>query len=275
MICLDRTVAGEDRTFHVYTKAEADEQGIDYLDWRLARKGRWAISDDEYVFECLKVQKYPKPERNRIAFFFTFSCARKWLTRKRDTAEVVGSPELVIEEYLEKGAFYMSSPQDWIEQELRTTRAKRAISMYATLFVSRDGHLTDQEWDLIGQAYRPNETNPRATAKSLFKKEQVQDMASSKVAQLLQNNGVTRQSVVENMERLREQAMAAESFNTAYRVLEKQMEMLGMEEDLAALVPDEDQDQMEDAEYELLEEMEDELDDEEAPDAEETAVAPD
>lgn len=265
MICLDRTVAGESRTFHVYTESEAESEGIDFLDWRLAREGTWAQSDDGYVFECLKVQKYPEQGRDRIAFFFTFSCARKWLTRKKSTATIVGSPELIVEDYLDEGAYYMTSPQPWIDQEVRKTRAKRAISMYATLFIACEGRLSQAEWELIGNAYRPKEKIPEATAKMFFKNPKVQDMASNKIAKLLNSNGVTRQSVVENMERLREKATDEGSFNTAYRVLEKQMEMLGMEDDLAALVPQNSQ--MEDAEYQLLEDMEEGLDEDGPPDA--------
>jgi hypothetical protein len=275
MLSLDRTVAGESRTFYVYTKDEADDQQIDYIDWRYAREGLWALTDDGDVGECLKVQKYPRENRDRVAYFMTFSFCRKWLTRKKSDASIVGNPELEAQEFLEKGAYYMSSPKSWIEAEVDKTRTKRAISLYATLFIAQDGHLTDSDWNLIGQAYRPFVENPRATVKRLFKKDMIQDMASNKVANLLENAGVTRKSVVENMEKLRQKATADGSFNTAYRVLEKQMEMLGMDEDLAAILPeggDGASQGLEDADYEVLEGIEDTLDEEDG--REEKAAQP-
>lgn len=260
---LDRTVAGIDRIFHVYTREEALEEGISPRDWRMARTGQWVLSDDGYVFECCKVQRYPKPEKNRISFFFTFSCCRKWLTRRQDSGKVVGNPELEVAEFLEEEAYYMTSPQDWIDQELTTKRAKRAISMWATLFIANEGHLTEEEWKLIGQAYRPTQTNPSATAKSLFKKEKTRDMANAKVTELLEKAGVTRQSVVEHMEELREQAAADGKYNTAYRVLEKQLEMLGMDEDFPPARGDGAPRQIEEKEVKLLGEMEEDLDEKE------------
>lgn len=259
MHTLHRTVAGEERDFYVYTEEEASAEGIEPRPWKMmTQAGQWALSDDGYVFECCKVQRYPKPERSRVAFFLTFSCCRKWLTRNQETGEVIGDPTLEVEEFLEEEAYYMTSPEDWIDRELRTSRAKRAISMFATLFIANDGHLTDREWDLIGKAYRPNEKIPAATAKSLFKKEQTRDMANAKIAQLLNDAGVTRSSVVKNMESLRQKAEDDGSYNTAYRVLEKQMEMLGIDGDLPA-GGDGAPKQLDANETKLLTEMEDEL----------------
>jgi hypothetical protein len=259
MHTLNRTVAGEERDFYVYTQEEADDEGVQYRPWQMMTgAGQWAVSDDGYVFECCKVQKYPKPERKRIAFFLTFSCCRKWLTRHRETGEPIGNPTLEVKEFLEEEAYYMTSPEDWIDRELRTSRAQRCISMFATLFIAKDGDLTDKEWDVIGKAYRPSEKIPAASAKSLFKKQKTRDMANAKIAQLLNDAGVTRASVVQNMESLREKAESDGSYNTAYRVLEKQMEMLGIDGDLPA-GGDGAPKQLEENEVKLLTEMESEL----------------
>lgn len=41
----------------VYSKEEADEQGIEYVRWVDAEAGQWAITDDDYVFEMLGVNR--------------------------------------------------------------------------------------------------------------------------------------------------------------------------------------------------------------------------
>lgn len=260
---LDRTVAGQDRTFKVYTLEEAEEEGIPYTDWRMAREGEWCRTDDDYVGECVKVQKYPKPEKNRISFFFTFSFARKWLTRNKDDGSVVGNPHLSFEDRKEKKAYWSTSAKDWVEVELQKTRAKRALNLYATLMVANEGTLTDKEWEMIGESYRPQEEIPAATARRFFNNDRVQKVAQQKVAELFEDAGITERSVVENMEQLRKKAEEDGSYNTAYRILEKQMELLNLEEraEAAGQLPSGDGQPRDIEDAKILDEMEGDLDD--------------
>jgi hypothetical protein len=262
MIEIERRLDGDLRTHRVYTKAEADEAGIPYLDWRLAREGEWVISDDDYVCECHRVYKIVK--ERVITFQFTLTYCRKWLSRDRQTGSVKGDPELHAEDYLDVGeAFYRSSPGTWVEGELRQSRAKRAISLYATLFIATEGQLGQREWDLIAQAYRPHNDQRIAVARKFFKHELVRETAMNEVVKLLNKAGVTKESVVENLEALREQAEASGKLNTAYRILEKQMEMLRMDQYWEG-APMKDRKQLsgdvEDADYEILGGISDNLD---------------
>ena len=44
--------------YRVYTKSEADKEGIKYIDWKKAQIGQWALSDDGYVGQVIKRKTY-------------------------------------------------------------------------------------------------------------------------------------------------------------------------------------------------------------------------
>ena len=47
------------RTYTVYRRDEADEEGIRYLPWKRAEIGEYALSDDGYVAKVLNKAEYP------------------------------------------------------------------------------------------------------------------------------------------------------------------------------------------------------------------------
>ena len=46
-------------TYTIYRKEEADKKGIDYVYWKLANVGQYAVSDDNYVAKVIKRKEYP------------------------------------------------------------------------------------------------------------------------------------------------------------------------------------------------------------------------
>jgi hypothetical protein len=52
-------------TYNLYSKEEADEKGIEYVDWRdVKESGQWILSDDGYVAIAYTVKEYPD-KRNK------------------------------------------------------------------------------------------------------------------------------------------------------------------------------------------------------------------
>jgi hypothetical protein len=47
------------RTYSIYRKDEADEEGIRYLHWKKAEIGEYALSDDGYVAKVINKAEYP------------------------------------------------------------------------------------------------------------------------------------------------------------------------------------------------------------------------
>ena len=42
------------KTYEIYTKEEADKEGLQYNHWRDAGEGEWALSDDNFVSKVNK-----------------------------------------------------------------------------------------------------------------------------------------------------------------------------------------------------------------------------
>ena len=46
------------KTYEIYTKEEADKEGLEYNHWRDAREGQWALSDDGFVSKVITRKSY-------------------------------------------------------------------------------------------------------------------------------------------------------------------------------------------------------------------------
>jgi hypothetical protein len=71
------TYNGKTKHHVVYTRAEADEQGIRYKPWRKARTGEWALTDDGFVAQCLHVKVY-EDKRGSVRTLHVFPFWNQW-----------------------------------------------------------------------------------------------------------------------------------------------------------------------------------------------------
>ena len=65
------------KTYEIYTKEEADKEGLQYNHWRDAREGEWALSDDNFVSKVIKRKSYKGVDKIdnvylRFAWGYTF-----------------------------------------------------------------------------------------------------------------------------------------------------------------------------------------------------------
>ena len=65
------------KTYEIYTKKEADKEGLQYNHWKKAREGQWALSDDGFVSKVIKRKKYRTDDKIdnvylRFAWGYTF-----------------------------------------------------------------------------------------------------------------------------------------------------------------------------------------------------------
>jgi len=65
------------KTYEIYTKEEADREGLEYSHWRDAREGQWALSDDGFVSKVIKRKSYKGTNKIdnvylRFAWGYTF-----------------------------------------------------------------------------------------------------------------------------------------------------------------------------------------------------------
>tara|TARA_R100001510_G_scaffold57752_1_gene67444 strand:- start:6198 stop:6959 length:762 start_codon:yes stop_codon:yes gene_type:complete len=65
------------KTYEIYTKEEADSEGLQYSHWREANEGDWALSDDGFVSKVIKRKSYKGIDKIdnvylRFAWGYTF-----------------------------------------------------------------------------------------------------------------------------------------------------------------------------------------------------------
>lgn len=181
MFTVFRRYKGKRTAFEVLTPEEASARGIYFVPWRLVREaGQWVLTDDNWVTVCVRLsdpytEKHSaKRTRRQITVPFTRKFISKQPLRWLD---------------------YMKP--SWIHQELKTTRAKTALSMYARLLVARDGKLTPEDWKMLGLMYRPDQKIPEATFKRLLKMEETKTMVGEELARVLNELGIDHAKVIQ------------------------------------------------------------------------------
>lgn len=213
-----RSVLGKTIPFDIYTKEEADIKGIDYVPWREANCGDWAISDDDYVGLCYDRKTYTQtkvdgtPGNTSAAVYMCYGVA--WISTKR----------LSYIERRETGTFHTTSPMGWVEREARKGRTKRAVKQMAQYIVANE----PVDWDHVGQLYRPDQAVPRATAKRLFKQARIQEMVQHEVEEALQTEEIDRTGVIKLFKDAYDMAIDERQPASMVRVAENFSDMLQM-----------------------------------------------
>lgn len=185
MDIITRRIGGKAQEFKIYPQEEADAAGIEYVYWKQAQPGDWALSDDGYVGECLQAKAYTDSRRpNRARRLVTLSFGRMW---------VYPSARL---EYLPRkarGAYSYCSPKTWSEVEARKTRTKRTVHAYALMVIDGQG----VDWKKLGLIYRPDQRIPAATVRRLFKQEAIREMIDRRFRELISARGITEGDVID------------------------------------------------------------------------------
>ena len=80
MDIINRKVAGNWENYEVYTKEEADNNGLSYKHWKDANEGDYGVSDDGYVGICLKRAEYTD-KHNRKKTHVKMSYGVGWVSK--------------------------------------------------------------------------------------------------------------------------------------------------------------------------------------------------
>lgn len=185
MDVIHRWFGGGYKDFRIYSQQEADDLGIKYVYWLEAKKGDWALSDDGYVGECLKVYG-PYKQGKYLRRMMTFSFAAVW--------DNEGTVKLKYLERKATRAYSRMATGHWAESEVKSARAKRFILAYVMMFMA--GKI---DWRKLGIIYRPNEEkkDPVRRAKFMFKQEAFQRMIKQKMVEVFKDKDITEGDVVD------------------------------------------------------------------------------
>lgn len=167
-----------DVTYLIHTKREADDRDLDYVHWKKAEKGDLALSDDNYVAECVDRKKYKDAEQVIMPY------GRMWINKR---AKLLYEPHRNTEEYGQCGTL------TWEERESKTTRTKNAVALYVNMMM-QTGKI---DWYKLGEVYRPDQRHPDATVKRLFKTEKVKGMVDTKIQEYLDERDLNQGDVLD------------------------------------------------------------------------------
>lgn len=164
--------------YTVYTKEEADEQGITYKIWRDCDAGEFGISDDGYVADCIARNEY------KTGTEMQFSFGKMWANSNN---------KLLYEPRRESGNYSNVSSRAWEQIEAGKSRTQRAVEVYTRMLLSG----CPINWRQIGELYRSDQKYPHLSARRLFKQEEVKRMVDDRIDKALKERGITEGEVLD------------------------------------------------------------------------------
>ena len=182
--------------------------------WKSAKEGDWASTDDGYVAECIAKNVYTD-KSGRVKTLIKLTCGVQWST---------GTGRLLFEPNKAAGIYSMLKPRAWQEREATSKRTKNAVNAYVGQIV--EGKKVD--WNQVGKIYRPDEQNPSATVKRLFKQKVISNMVEEKLKEILSSRGVDKGYVLDNILKAISIAEDKQDVSNMLRGVENFVDMLEM-----------------------------------------------
>jgi hypothetical protein len=208
---ISRRIGGKVREYPVYTVEEAK---FDSIYWKQAQDGDWAKTDDGYVAECVSRKEYTDA-KGRIKTLVKLTCGVQWVTN---------TSILLYERNRDANIYSMVKPKSWQEREAKKSRTKNAVSSYVAQVVN--GQKPD--WEQIGNIYRPDQKNPPATVRRLFKQEVIRNMIEEKLKEVLVSKGINKGFVLDTILDAIEIAKEKQDVSNILRAAENFIDLLEM-----------------------------------------------
>ena len=74
---IKRRINGKTGNYPVHTKDEAIRNKLDFVYWRQAEVGDWALTDDDHVSECYDRKNYTD-KNGKVKTFIKLTCGVGW-----------------------------------------------------------------------------------------------------------------------------------------------------------------------------------------------------
>jgi hypothetical protein len=207
----------EYHNYNVYERAEADALGLEYVYWKKARSGDWALSDDGLVFECFSSKKYEikKGLRKYYQWMLIFSLAASWDTKKVLEARLFLEDGKGIDRTHATGT---TSNAHMLKRE----SFQKFCWFYAMLLLRSGRNKMAPEIELMAaQVYRPD-VHPVLALKWMRHFVNDTDVImdiTDKMAQALQQVGMDRRYVLEKMKEMIDGTIKNKDFPMAQNLL--------------------------------------------------------
>tara|TARA_R100000655_G_scaffold39518_1_gene74793 strand:- start:28553 stop:29329 length:777 start_codon:yes stop_codon:yes gene_type:complete len=196
-------------SYEIYTKEEADTKGVAYTYWKDAKKGEYALTDDNYVGKVIQKKEYSSNNGVdsiyvRMPFGYAFH-SPKYPTQKLkadgrlSNHTLSGKPQLEVR----KGT------QEW----------KNLAMVYAVVF--------DMELAIDAVYDNPSPSKIR-TAKRWMRTQEFKSMVKDELNEVLAEKGHNRSKTIDLLDKALAMAEEKKDITNFLRVVENIQDMLGM-----------------------------------------------
>jgi hypothetical protein len=212
---IERMIGGITSNYTIYSKADAIKKNLDFVHWRLASVGNWALTDDGYVSNCYNRKDYTD-RAGRVKTFIKLTCGVGW-----DTS----CSKINFLENQKYGTYSKTNPKKtWQETESGKKRAKDTVSVYANMLLSRG----KVDYTILGQVYRPDQEIPAASVRRFLKQKVAKRMIDKKIKELLSEKSVNKEFALDNIIRALEMAETKGDVNNFLKANDYIMDLLEM-----------------------------------------------
>ena len=183
---IKRRIEGKTAYYDVYTKDQADHKKLNYVYWKDAEVGEYAITDDNYVALCYARNDYTD-KRGQLKTFVKLTCGVGWTTR---------FTKIIFENNHKYGVYSKTNPKrTWDQEEAGTQRAKKTITASAQMLLE-DGKVN---FEALGKIYRPDQKIPVATVRRFLKQKVAKRMVEEKLKEILAKKSISKEFAVDNI----------------------------------------------------------------------------
>lgn len=198
-------------SYSVFTKEEADKEDIAYKYWKEAKKGEYALTDDNYVGKVIQKKKYDSNNGVtsyyvRMPFGYAFHSPR-YPNQKLNADGRVSNHTLSGKPQLE----VRKGTQEW----------KNLAMVYATCF----------NMDLaIETVYEDPSASKIRTAKRWMRTQEFKSMVKDELKEVLAEKGYNRSKTIDLLSKGLQMAESKNDVTNFLRVVENIQDMLGMKD---------------------------------------------
>ena len=198
-------------TYTVYRKEEADKEGIEYVYWKMANMGQYAISDDNYVAKVINRKEYPS-NHDKDNIYLRFPWGYTFFNPKYASKKLKVSGRKTNTTMSGKPMLEVKSKQDMM---------KNLAKAYS---VTWDYNLA---LDMVLGSYTPTEFKKW---KRMMKTEVFEKMIKEELADLLTDHGLDKTYTLDLLAKVIAMAEDKKDVTNLMRAVENLQGMHGMKE---------------------------------------------
>ena len=214
------------KTVLLYTKDEADREGVEYVSWKEADTlDQYVLTDDDMVVPVIGIwgpYNGARKHKGQTHYSLRLPHGRYTTTQKScKTTDIQPKP-------------------NYGKKEAQRKATKSVIKAYAKLLVEQDGEVTPEQFEKLARMFRKDQADPVKTFKRALKMEYIKNMVADELKGLLGQAGINEKFIIDQYEQIREQATsialgdidkAIPALNLLKGLMDRYAKMLDMQPD--------------------------------------------